>query len=281
MAGKDNTYKFAVPCRTIIEQNDKKQIKKVKRCSLFFFCKVMDTRGRIKVVQLNISENSLLSIHAAHHRQRVFYVFWKKKATVYVHIQRLGNFRQGDVRVFTLKDRQRNRFVNPQSRALPVKQRNTAWYKHLHWNQISTTGKVRGAHCATSPVEAGGASETLTVEVDSLITYTQSPCTHTHTHGPCVSTQQYNKAIPGVVKMDNWSKPHTHTFSLTHEIRDKLPHGGRSHATRTEKLSTVEVTRMYTHAHAHRQETDRFTHTDLISHREKKAITQTLIVNYK
>lgn len=221
MAGKDNTYKFAVPCRTIIEQNDKKQIKKVKRCSLFFFCKVMDTRGRIKVVQLNISENSLLSIHAAHHRQRVFYVFWKKKATVYVHIQRLGNFRQGDVRVFTLKDRQRNRLVNPQSRALPVKQRNTAWYKHLHWNQISTTGKVRGAHCATSPVEAGGASETLTVEVDSLITYTQSPCTQTHTHTRAM------RQHTAVQQSYTWSREdgqleqatHTHILSYTRDTR--------------------------------------------------------------
>ncbi len=86
----------------------KKQIlkRKVKGAFFFLFCEVINTWGRIKVVQLNIfREQFVLSIHAAHdfHRQqRVFYVFWKKKATVQafhndnIHIQRFGNSWQDD-----------------------------------------------------------------------------------------------------------------------------------------------------------------------------------------
>lgn len=65
----------------------KKEIfnRKVKGAFFFLFCEVIDTRGRIKVVTVNISEQFVLFIHAAHdfHRQqRVFLRFLEKKATV-------------------------------------------------------------------------------------------------------------------------------------------------------------------------------------------------------
>lgn len=56
-------------------KTNRKQKKKSKVLFFFLFCEVINTRGRIKVVQLNISEQFVLSIHAAHdfhRRQRVF-----------------------------------------------------------------------------------------------------------------------------------------------------------------------------------------------------------------
>ena len=109
MALKDNTYNSAVPtCKTIIEQNDRKEtnIKKTNRKikvkgASFFFCKVINTWGRIKVVQLTLQRSFVLSIHAAHDfhkQQRVFIFSGKKKATVQafhdddIHIQRFEKF---------------------------------------------------------------------------------------------------------------------------------------------------------------------------------------------
>lgn len=74
--------------------------------------------------------------------------------------------------------------------SFPVKRRYTAWrkqvtnvytedksYPETREYQISTTGKVHGVLCATSPVEASRASETPTVEAESL-----TANTHAHTH---------------------------------------------------------------------------------------------------
>lgn len=64
---------------------EKKQIFKKKKLkgAFFFFCKVINTRGRIKVVQLTLQRTVfVLSIHAAHdfHKQQRVLCFPEKES---------------------------------------------------------------------------------------------------------------------------------------------------------------------------------------------------------
>lgn len=131
MAVKDNTYKFAVPtCRTIIEQNDRKETntekKKVKGAfSLFLFFTLLWSVQHLRESQsstVNISENSLcypfMQPTDFHRQQRVFLCFLEKRKQQSkpfhddddTHIQRFGNFRQDDDQLsFNTEDQQRKK----------------------------------------------------------------------------------------------------------------------------------------------------------------------------